>query len=57
MVISDGAPVYDSTLSVNPGNYLEKHLKNTVKWIENKKMLKLMQLELVMMSQTIIAKL
>ena len=37
MVISDGAPVDDSTLSVNPGNYLEKHLKNTVKWIENKK--------------------
>ena len=34
MVISDGAPVDDSTLSVNPGNYLEKHLKNTVKWIE-----------------------
>ena len=37
MVISDGAPVDDSTLSVNPGNYLEKHLKNIVKWIENKK--------------------
>ena len=36
MVISDGAPVDDSTLSVNPGNYLERHLKNTVKWIENK---------------------
>jgi cobaltochelatase CobT len=35
MVISDGAPVDDSTLSVNPGNYLEKHLKDTVKWIEN----------------------
>ena len=27
MVISDGAPVDDSTLSVNPGNYLELHLK------------------------------
>ncbi len=37
MVISDGAPVDDSTLSVNPGNYLERHLKNTVKWIENNK--------------------
>ncbi|MCX7336649.1 MAG: cobalamin biosynthesis protein CobT [Pelagibacterales bacterium] len=36
MVISDGAPVDDSTLSVNPGNYLERHLKNTVKCIENK---------------------
>ena len=34
MVISDGAPVDDSTLSVNSGNYLEKHLKKTVKWIE-----------------------
>lgn len=36
MVISDGAPVDDSTLSVNSGNYLEKHLKNIVRWIENK---------------------
>jgi len=35
MVISDGAPVDDSTLSVNSGDYLEKHLKQTVKWIEN----------------------
>jgi len=34
MVISDGAPVDDSTLSVNSGDYLEKHLKQTVKWIE-----------------------
>jgi len=34
MIISDGAPVDDSTLSVNSGNYLEKHLKTTVKWIE-----------------------
>ena len=34
MVISDGAPVDDSTLSVNSGDYLEKHLKKTVKWIE-----------------------
>ena len=35
MIISDGAPVDDSTLSVNSGDYLEKHLKQTVKWIEN----------------------
>ncbi len=34
MVISDGAPVDDSTLSVNSGDYLEKHLKQTIKWIE-----------------------
>ena len=34
MVISDGAPVDDSTLSVNSGDYLEKHLKQAVKWIE-----------------------
>ena len=34
MVISDGAPVDDSTLSVNPGNYLEKHLRYTIGWIE-----------------------
>ena len=37
MVISDGAPVDDSTLSVNSGDYLEKHLKKTVKYIEDKK--------------------
>jgi len=36
MVISDGAPVDDSTLSVNSGDFLEKHLKKTVKSIENK---------------------
>ena len=34
MIISDGAPVDDSTLSVNSGDYLEKHLKNVVKLIE-----------------------
>tara|TARA_B110000014_G_scaffold251868_1_gene229548 strand:- start:4 stop:1815 length:1812 start_codon:yes stop_codon:yes gene_type:complete len=34
MVISDGAPVDDSTLSVNSGDYLEKHLKHVVKLIE-----------------------
>ena len=36
MVISDGAPVNDSTLSVNSGDYLEKHLKKVVKFVENK---------------------
>jgi cobaltochelatase CobT len=36
MVISDGAPVDDSTLSTNPGDYLEKNLKQTVKFIEDK---------------------
>ena len=36
MVISDGAPVDDSTLSVNSGDYLEKHLKQIVKFIEDK---------------------
>jgi cobaltochelatase CobT len=34
MVISDGAPVDDSTLSVNPGNYLEQHLRQTIEQIE-----------------------
>jgi cobaltochelatase CobT len=36
MVISDGAPVDDSTLSANSGDFLEKHLKKMVKFIENK---------------------
>jgi len=36
MVISDGAPVDDSTLSVNSGDFLEKHLKKIVKFIENR---------------------
>ena len=36
MVISDGAPVDDSTLSVNSGDFLEKHLKRIVKSIEDK---------------------
>ena len=36
IVISDGAPVDDSTLSVNPGNYLEKNLRETITNIENK---------------------
>ena len=36
MVISDGAPVDDSTLSVNSGDFLEKHLKKVVNYIEDK---------------------
>ena len=35
MIISDGAPVDDSTLSVNSGDFLEKHLKKIVQFIEN----------------------
>jgi cobaltochelatase CobT len=37
MVISDGAPVDDSTLSVNPANYLEKHLRDVIAMIEKRK--------------------
>ena len=36
MVISDGAPVDDATLSANPGNYLERHLRDVINYIENK---------------------
>ena len=36
MVISDGAPVDDSTISANSSNYLENHLKKVIKFIENK---------------------
>jgi cobaltochelatase CobT len=36
MVISDGAPVDDSTLSVNSGTYLERHLRQVIAWIENR---------------------
>ena len=36
MVISDGAPVDDATLSANPGNYLERHLRDVIHFIENK---------------------
>ena len=35
MVISDGAPVDDSTLSVNPAGFLESHLRKVIDWIEN----------------------
>ncbi|MDV3459248.1 cobaltochelatase subunit CobT [Sphingomonas sp. HF-S4] len=36
MVISDGAPVDDSTLSVNSGSYLERHLRQVINWIETR---------------------
>lgn len=36
MVISDGAPVDDSTLSVNPGHYLERHLRQVIAEIETR---------------------
>lgn len=36
MMISDGAPVDDSTLSVNPGNYLERHLRAVIEEIETR---------------------
>ena len=42
MVISDGAPVDDSTLSTNTSDYLETNLKNIVKWIENKSSIELL---------------
>ncbi len=36
MVLPGGAPVDDSTLSVNPGNYLERHLRDVIDWIETR---------------------
>jgi len=41
MVISDGAPVDDSTLSVNPANYLEKHLRDVIAMVEKRKAIEL----------------
>lgn len=41
MVISDGAPVDDSTLSVNPGNYLERHLRKVITEIEGRELVEL----------------
>ncbi|MGG5817223.1 cobaltochelatase subunit CobT [Falsiroseomonas sp. HW251] len=41
MVISDGAPVDDSTLSVNPGNYLERHLRKVIGEIEGREIIEL----------------
>ncbi|APG46373.1 cobaltochelatase subunit CobT [Phaeobacter porticola] len=42
MVISDGAPVDDSTLSVNPANYLEKHLRDVIAMVERRKQVELL---------------
>ncbi|MEL7278337.1 MAG: cobaltochelatase subunit CobT [Pseudomonadota bacterium] len=42
MVISDGAPVDDSTLSVNPANYLEKHLRDVIAMIERRRAVELL---------------
>ena len=36
MVLSDGVPLDEATLSANPGGYLEQHLRNVVKWIERR---------------------
>ena len=41
MVISDGAPVDNSTLSVNPANYLEKHLRDVIAMIERRRLVEL----------------
>jgi cobaltochelatase CobT len=41
MVISDGAPVDDSTLSVNSGNYLERHLRDVIREIESRSLVEL----------------
>jgi cobaltochelatase CobT len=41
MVISDGAPVDDSTLSVNPANYLEKHLRDVIAMVERRRQVEL----------------
>jgi len=42
MVISDGAPVDDSTLSVNPANYLEKHLRDVIAMVEKRNLVELL---------------
>ncbi|MEM9755992.1 MAG: cobaltochelatase subunit CobT, partial [Pseudomonadota bacterium] len=42
MVISDGAPVDDSTLSVNPANFLEKHLRDVIAMVERRKAVELL---------------
>jgi cobaltochelatase CobT len=42
MVISDGAPVDDSTLSVNAGNYLERHLREVIGFIETRSSVELL---------------
>ena len=42
MVISDGVPLDEATLSANPGSYLEQHLRNVVKWIEQRSPIELL---------------
>lgn len=42
MVISDGAPVDDSTLSVNPANFLERHLRDVIAMVEKKRAVELL---------------
>jgi len=42
MVISDGVPLDEATLSANPGSYLEQHLRNVVRWIERRSTIELM---------------
>ena len=42
IVISDGAPVDDSTLSVNPGNYLENNLRDVIQEVEKNSNIELM---------------
>jgi len=42
MVISDGAPVDDSTLSVNPANYLEKHLRDVIAMVQRRQIVELL---------------
>jgi cobaltochelatase CobT len=42
MVISDGAPVDDSTLSVNPANYLERHLRDVIAMVEKRRAVELL---------------
>jgi len=48
MVISDGAPVDDSTLSVNPANYLEKHLRDVIAMVEKRRQVSSWRLVLAM---------
>jgi hypothetical protein len=56
MMISDGAPVDDSTLSVNPGNYLERHLRWVIEEVEQRSPVELIAIGSVTMSPvTIVA--
>ena len=48
MVISDGAPVDDSTLSVNPANYLEKHLRDVIAMVEKRRAVELLAIGIVL---------